>query len=100
VTANGAGRLQPVITLLGGSVAAWQQGRLSFTATPLAEALAEFERYGDTGLVIRDPAVAAMPIGGSYNVREFQRFAEALPQVLPVRLERRGSAIEVVRRPP
>jgi ferric-dicitrate binding protein FerR (iron transport regulator) len=40
-------------------------GRISFDHTPLAQALAEFERYRSTGLVIRDPAVAKLPVGGS-----------------------------------
>ncbi|MEZ2297866.1 FecR family protein [Variovorax sp. RCC_210] len=96
VTADEAGRLAPVVAVAPGGVAAWRQGRVSFDDTPLAQALAEFERYGDTGLVVRDPAVGAMRLGGSFDLRQVGTFAQALPQLLPVRLERRGAVLEVV----
>lgn len=80
------------------AVAQWRSGRLSFNRTPLAQALAEFERYGFTGLVVRDPAVAALPVGGSYGLNQHQRFAEFLPHLLPVRLVKRDGVTEIVAR--
>lgn len=80
------------------AVAQWRSGRLSFNRTPLAQALAEFERYGPTGLVVRDPAVAALPVGGSYGLNQHQRFAEFLPHLLPVRLVKRDGVTEIVAR--
>ena len=80
------------------AVAPWRSGRISFNQTPLAQALAEFERYGNTGLVVHDPAVAAMTVGGSYGQRQYQRFAEFLPQLLPVRLVQRDGVTEIVAR--
>lgn len=94
VVANAQGHMGTVTTFT--SLAPWRNGRLSFDQTPLAQAVAEFERYGDTGLVVSDPTVAAMPVGGSYTVRQWQRFAETLPEVLPVRLVRQGK-VTVVR---
>lgn len=99
VTADDAGRLAPVVGVAAGGVAAWRQGRVSFTDTPLAQALAEFERYGDTGLVVRNPAVGALRLGGSFSLHQVGTFAQALPVLLPVRLERRGSVTEVVALP-
>ncbi|AVS73751.1 FecR family protein [Paracidovorax cattleyae] len=96
VTADETGRLQPVVSIFPDSVASWRNGRISFNDTPLAEALAELERYGDTGLVIRDPAVGAMRLGGSFDVRQMGSFAQALPSLLPVRLERRNGVVEIV----
>lgn len=98
VVADHAGRLGPVQQVPPLSIATWRGGRLSFDQTPLAQAVAEFERYGHTGLVVRDPDVASLPIGGSYNVRQFQRFVEGLPYVLPVRLIPLGDLTEVVAR--
>lgn len=80
------------------AVAQWRSGRLSFNRTPLAQALAEFERYGPTGLVVRDPAVAALPVGGSYGLNQHQRFAEFLPHLLPVRLVKHDGVTEIVAR--
>jgi transmembrane sensor len=98
VVADAQGRIGPVATLATNAIAPWRDGRLSFDQTPLAQAIAEFERYGRTGLVVRDPAVAALPVGGSYSLQQWRRFAETLPQVLPVRLVRRGEVTEVVAR--
>ncbi len=96
VQADAQGRLGPVASHAGGRIAEWRSGRVSFDQTPLSEAIAEWERYGATGLVVRDPAVAALRVGGSYSVGQWQRFAETLPQVLPVRLVHRGNVTEVV----
>jgi transmembrane sensor len=96
VVADEAGRLGRVASVPASSIAAWRDGRLSFDQTPLSQAIAEFERYVHTGLMVRDPAVAALPVGGSYSLKQWRRFAETLPEVLPVRLERRGEVTEVV----
>ncbi|MBT9464640.1 FecR domain-containing protein [Hydrogenophaga sp.] len=96
VVADDAGHIGPVTSVTASSIAPWRNGRISFDQTPLAQAIAEFERYGHTGVVVRDPGVAALPVGGSYSLKQWQRFAETLPQVLPVRLERRGELLEVV----
>jgi transmembrane sensor len=80
------------------SVGQWRNGRISFNQTPLGQAIAEFERYGNTGLVVRDPAVAAMPVGGSYDLSQSKRFAEFVQQLLPVRLVQRDGFVEIVAR--
>jgi transmembrane sensor len=96
--ADGGPELGTVRTVAPQAVAPWRNDRISFSQTPLAQALAEFERYGNTGLVVRDPAVAALPVGGSYSLRQHQRFAEFLPQLLPVRLVQRNGVTEIVAR--
>ena len=98
VVADSSGRLGPVEQVSPTSIAMWRNGRISFDQTPLAQALAELERYGHIGLVVRDPAVAALPIGGSYKLQHLSLFAEALPQVLPVRLVPNGKLMEIVAR--
>lgn len=92
---HGLGRLSAIAPA---AVAPWRSGRISFNQTPLAQALAEFERYGPTGLVVRDPAVAALPVGGSYGLQQSRRFAEFLPHLLPVRLVQRDGVTEIVAR--
>lgn len=98
LVADAQGQLGPVASVPTSAIAPWRDGRLSFDQTPLAQAIAEFERYGRTGLEVRDPAVGTLPVGGSYSLRQWQRFAETLPQVLPVRLMQRGEVTEVVAR--
>ncbi len=95
VRADAAGALGLVSTGAA-APAAWREGRVSFDGVPLAQALAEFERYGDTGLVVRDPAVAALMVHGSFELQQVGAFARALPQVLPVRLRRIDGRSEII----
>jgi transmembrane sensor len=76
---------------------AWRKGRVSFSGVPLSHALAEFERYGDTRVRIGDPEVAGMRVHGSFELRRLDAFLKALPQVLPVRLRRDGTTVEILR---
>ena len=98
VAADAAGQLGPVTRVPVSDVASWRDGRISFDQTPLAQAIEEFERYGPTGLVVNDPALAALPVGGSYHRKDWQHFARTLGQVLPVRLVQRANHTEVVAR--
>ena len=95
VTADAAGQLSAVASLAPGSVAPWREGRVTFENMPLGAALAEFERYGDTGFVVHDPAVARLRIGGSFSLTRPDRFAAALPQLLPVHIVRDGAVSEI-----
>ncbi|MCD2164579.1 FecR family protein [Comamonas koreensis] len=93
------GELAPVGSVPPDSVGLWRKGLLRFDHTPLALALQEMERYGPTGLVVRDPAVAALPIGGSYATAKPAEFAHMLTLVLPVRLvPSAGGRAEIVAR--
>jgi len=80
------GKVGAVATIAPSGIALWRKGLVRFENTPLADALRELERYGPTGLVIRHPAVAALPIGGSYPVDQPAEFARMVTQILPVKL--------------
>lgn len=99
VSVNSAGWLEPVVRLTPEGVAAWRKGRVSFNDTPLAQALLELERYGPTGMVVRDPTVGALRLGGSFDLRQTGAFAKALPHLLPVRLKQQGALTEIVAAP-
>ena len=48
--------------------------------------LAEFNRQGDSRLVVRDPAVVALRLTGTFDLLRPDTFAQLLPRALPVRL--------------
>jgi transmembrane sensor len=100
IAADGEGRLGPVGQIAAEGIASWRGNRVNFDNTPLAAAVAELERYASTGLVVRDPAVTGLRVTGSVDLRRVGDFARSLPQVLPVRLEPREGAVEVVLRRP
>ncbi|MET0265769.1 MAG: FecR domain-containing protein [Duganella sp.] len=89
------GRLLAVQQQSSSGVMSWREGRVDFERTPLAQALAEFERYSATGLVIRDPAVAALRVNGSFDLRQAEAFSKTLPLVLPVQLRVRDGRTEI-----
>ena len=95
VQTGAAGQLAAVETRPTRGAMLWREGRVNFDNTPLAQAVAEFERYGATRLVIRDPAVAALRVNGSFDLRRADAFGKALPLVLPVRLLRAGGETEI-----
>lgn len=92
------GALRTPADNLPGSALLWREGRVNFENTPLAQALAEFERYGPTGLVLHDPTVGALRIHGSFDLRQLGAFTRALPQVLPVQLRARDGLTEIAPR--
>ncbi|MQA37659.1 FecR family protein [Rugamonas aquatica] len=80
------------------AVGSWRQRRVNFDDTTLADALAEFDRYADSGLSIVDPAVAQLRLSGSFDVGNPAQFAAALPLALPVRVVGNGSVRRIVAR--
>jgi transmembrane sensor len=95
VASDAAGRLGPVAAVPPSGIAPWRGHRVSFDDTPLDQALAELGRYGPTHLAVRDPAVAALRLTGTFDPRNPGGFARMLPRVLPVRLRERGGTTEI-----
>ncbi|BBL56496.1 iron dicitrate transporter FecR [Methylomonas koyamae] len=67
---------------------AWQQGRIVFVQTPLAEAVEELNRYRGDKLVLTDPALARRPITAVFAVDRPDDAVSALEQTLNVRARR------------
>jgi transmembrane sensor len=63
----------------------WRNGLLTFRGTPLSEAIAEFNRYNTRKLVIEDPAIGSLEVGGVFRSNNVEPF---------VRLLERGFAIQ------
>jgi len=58
----------------------WREGRLVLDQMTLGQAAEEFNRYNKRKLVIADPTVAAMSIGGSFSPSNIEGFARLLQQ--------------------
>lgn len=52
----------------------WRQGYVAFRETALADAVAEFNRYNSRKIVIRDPAISAIHVGGNFKSTNTQAF--------------------------
>ncbi|MDX3911398.1 MAG: FecR domain-containing protein [Sphingobium sp.] len=64
---------------------AWQEGMVQFDGDTLAQAVEEFNRYRATPLVIGDPAIASLRVGGTFQVNRSNDFVEALESSFGVR---------------
>jgi transmembrane sensor len=56
----------------------WRQGYLTFHDKPLAEVIAEFNRYNAHKLTIDDPQVAAVRISGTFRAVNYEAFVRVL----------------------
>jgi transmembrane sensor len=64
---------------------AWQDGRLSFDGDTLEQAVNEFNRYRTVPIVIGDPALAGVRIGGTFGCDRSADFVRALEQSFSIR---------------
>jgi transmembrane sensor len=63
---------------------AWREGAIIFDGEPLSEAIAEIERYTDARIIVSDPQIAALRVGGRFRTGDVQGFFDALQTALPV----------------
>lgn len=75
----------------------WRQGRVSFTATPLAEAVAEMNRYSRKPISIDDPALNILRIDGEFNAGDTTAFANALSAVYGVKAHNEDGKLKLSR---
>jgi transmembrane sensor len=64
---------------------AWTEGWLWFYQAPLPEVLAEFNRYHRQQLVLVDPALASLEIGGRFRSNDLESFIATLEHSFNVR---------------
>jgi transmembrane sensor len=80
---------------------AWTQGRLWFDRVTLAEAVAEFNRYNSRQLVIDDPSISGLRIGGAFDATDLDSFVQALGtfgiKAAPTRTNQDDPDTEIIR---
>lgn len=79
-----------------GQYLSWRHGFLVFQGTPLADAVAEFNRYNFQKIVIEDARLGEIPIDGNFRSNNVEAFVRLLETGFPVDIER-GSGRIVVR---
>ena len=63
----------------------WRNGFLTFRDTTLADAVAEFNRYNTRQIVIEDPAIAPLEVGGIFRSNNVDPFVHLLEQGFAIR---------------
>ena len=68
----------------------WRQGRLAYDDAPLAEVVADLNRYSPRPLTIDSAATGRLKVTAAFDIAQADRFVAELPRVLPVRLASDG----------
>ncbi|TQV66981.1 DUF4974 domain-containing protein [Exilibacterium tricleocarpae] len=66
----------------------WREGLLKFSGAPLHDVVEEISRYTDISIVILDPGIRDLRIGGLFSVGEVEKMFEALEFSFGVRVDR------------
>ena len=72
---------------------AWREGAIIFDGQPLSEAIAEIERYTDARIVVSDPEIARLRVGGRFRTGDVQEFFDALQTALPVSIRHSSTGL-------
>lgn len=79
---------------------AWLEGRVIFNDETLARAIAEMNRYNHHQLVIADPAVASIRVGGAFRTTKPDRLATALEKTFGLKATTQGNETRISRGTP
>ncbi|MBL8269085.1 FecR family protein [Steroidobacter sp.] len=79
-------------------ILSWRGGFLVLRGMLLSEAAAEFNRYNERKIVIADPSVAAMRIGGTFRAANVDAFTRLLHGAFPIDVEQRDDEIVLTAR--
>jgi transmembrane sensor len=75
------------------AITAWRRSEIVLDKTPLADAIAEVNRYDQTMLVIDDPQIACLPVSGVYHTGNSETFAAMIAQLYGLETVRRNGRI-------
>jgi transmembrane sensor len=76
----------------------WRSGFIVLRDTPLIEAVAEFNRYNKKQLVVGDPALADLLVGGNLRATNVDAFVRVLTHGFPVEATDEGDRIVLTQR--
>ena len=71
----------------------WRQGYIIFDKMRLADAAAEFNRYNRVRLIVDDPAIADIPVSGSFRSDNVDAFVRLFAEGFGLAVERNGENI-------
>jgi len=78
---------------------AWQHGQVILDHTPLAQAVAEMNRYSALELKIEDPVAARTEVTGIFRVGDSASFAQAVAETYHLQVSEHGAQIVLAGEP-
>lgn len=77
------------------AVTAWRRGEVALDDTPLAEAVAEMNRYDKTRIVIASPGIETLVVSGLYHTGDNEGFARSIAAMYRLRMTERDGHIQL-----
>jgi transmembrane sensor len=75
------------------AVTAWRAGNIMFDDQPLGDAVAEFNRYGSTQIVLTDPRLGSLRISGVFDANAPEQFADMAASIHHLSVARDGNRV-------
>ena len=73
----------------------WTNNRIVFTATPLAEAVAEFNRYSRREIVLGSHHLGNEPVSGTFALNDVEAFLQAVTVIVDAPLHETGGTVTI-----
>ncbi len=77
------------------AVTAWRRGEVMLDDTPLADAIAEMNRYNKSPLVIDESSIATLHVSGIYHTGDSEGFAQTVAQLYGLQVTQEGGQIHL-----
>jgi transmembrane sensor len=77
-------------------ITAWRRGLADFERTPLADVVAEMNRYSVVKLVVEDPRAAAIPITGVFRTGDVSSLAAAVARAYHLQVMQSDESIRLL----
>ena len=85
--------IEPAAPPILESKLAWQRGALIFKGETLEQAIAEIARYTDKKLIIADPGISQIKVGGHYKTDDISALLASISQTLDLDLAQQSDQI-------
>ena len=77
----------------GTRVTGWREGLLETRGEPLSKFIGTLSRYTSQRIVIADPRVAQMQIGGAFSIRDVDATIRRIAQIEPITVTHRDGEV-------
>jgi len=74
-------------------ILAWHSGRIAFEDADLEHAIAEFNRYSGTPIVLGDPSLGTLRVTGVFRIGETEALLQSLNIAFGIRADKENSSI-------
>jgi transmembrane sensor len=79
-------------------ITAWVQGRVQFDDTPLGQATEEMNRYSKRHIMVADPNIGQLRVGGVFHAGDCEEFVRVVTAAFGLEADRQGDGIVLSRR--